>query len=165
MGSGTPSGEMSVPNNSMFASGILPPNNSICYTSALAAVAANGGRGSEDGPLGFGGNGNSLSDEKLSDKLIQLALYQQFEAPPSSLPNGDTSAARGAFADIDFANANVILFRHIQRLLKDEDQDTIGRIVEDAQSGLDVDAFISFVERAAAFKRNGSDTTAVAESE
>ncbi|CUG91477.1 Hypothetical protein, putative [Bodo saltans] len=167
MGSGTVSGEMSVPNNSMIGSGFLPPNNSICYTSAQAAVAANNALrlSSEDGPLGFGGNtvANSISDEKLSDQLIQVALYQQIEFPPSA--NGDSSAAREAFADIDFANTKQIPFRHIQRLLRDEDQNTIGQIY-DSQAVLDVEQFIAFVELAAAaqLKRNGS-STAVAESE
>jgi hypothetical protein len=166
MGSGTQSGDMSVPNNSMIGSGFLPPNNSICYSSAQAAVASiSAAAGGGGGPLGFGGgnSNNSISDEKLSDRLIQVAFYQQIECPPSSQPNGDSSAARETFADIDFANAKQIPFRYIQRLLRDEDQTTIGQLYDDAQAPLDVEAFVAFVERAAALKRSG--TTAVAESE
>lgn len=154
--SGTTSAEMSVPNTSMVAgfpsslNGGVVPNNSVCLTAAQmealrgSFAASNGGRNHEGGLAG------SISEEKLSDQLIQVALYQQFEAPPSS-QGGDATAARTAFDDIDFAGTGVIPFRHIVRLLKPEDGALA--LMTDPASVLDFAAFVQFVEAAAQQRR------------
>lgn len=159
LGSGTQSSEMGVPNTSMVGSGAMPPNNSICYAGGSLQIPPSLGSQANN-------NHNSISDEKLSDRLIQIALYQQFESPPSA-NGGDVSSAREAFADIEFANSGTIPFRHLQRLLKPEDQETIGQLFSsDAQATLSIDAFVAFVEKAAEIKRlQGAGATSVAETE
>mmetsp|Transcript_66625 Transcript_66625/g.77320 ORF Transcript_66625/g.77320 Transcript_66625/m.77320 type:complete len:155 (+) Transcript_66625:80-544(+) len=142
--SGTASAEMSVPNTSMVAicSSNVVPNNSVCLT----ASQIDGFRNSFTKGILAG----SISEEKLSDQLIQVALYQQFEAPPSS-QNGDLTAARTAFDDIDFSGSGVIPFRHIVRLLKAEDGALA--LMADPMATLDFSAFVQFVEAAAQQRR------------
>lgn len=174
--SGTASAEMSVPNTSMVAGygslsggGCTVPNNSVCLTAgqmeawraSASSFGSAGGlsanlqqpllpsEGRADGSTMLAG---SISDEKLSDRLIQIALYQQFEAPPSALPHGDLASARTAFEDIDFTGSGSIPFRHIVRLLRPEDGALA--LMADPATILDFDGFVQFIEAAAQQRRN-----------
>jgi hypothetical protein len=143
--SGLPS-DIPVPNTSMMgSSGYLPPpNNSIALQGGVAMPAGSGGSGIA----------SSLSDEVLSDRLVQVALYNQMESPPS-VQNGDLSGARSAFSDIDFASQERIPYRHIVRLLRAEDAVLLATQA-DPQQLLDFEAFVAFLEKAYSLKNSGS---------
>lgn len=92
-----------------------------------------------------------MSDERLSDRLIQVALYDQFDSPPSAL-GGDKGPAQSAFNDIDFGSNGKIPFRHILKLIRSEDMEICCNYAEPTAM-LGFEEFVAFVEHVSATAR------------